>query len=183
MNKLVRIILLGCSIFLFIASAYFLGQMPLPQAIFGFLGWVFAALVIVIGISKYKNLELQSIKEKIEILTEDQKALEQANKMLEQAYGYNGKLDEEFSIYSQMLGSGIEIPTANAIGTFACSLKESDSIILIKVDYTGGIWAFHVAGKPIHVNLAKWVLGKVSKTCSKVARHDSFVWKPKDIQN
>lgn len=147
------------------------------------LGWMATMISILVASYKHSDSEMKYYSEKIKIYDEAKDHVDHAQKALEKAYGYNEQMAKDVIMYSKMLGSGVSIPAANAIVTFAYNTKEKDSIFLIKVDNERKTWSLQIAGYPIHIKTAEWVLDAAKNKCNKIASFESIVWKSKDIHN
>lgn len=146
-------------------------------------GWGIAGIFIAYIFILNNRVKLKILLKEISDAEKNRKILKRAELVAEWAHGYHEELNEDVKVYSEMIGSGVRIPTANAIATFAKETRSSDTVFLIRVNHKNRNWFMHVSGYPIYKNQSDWVLNAAKEKCNKSADPNNLVWKERKIFN
>jgi hypothetical protein len=106
-----------------------------------------------------------------------QETLDDAITIIEHITGYREDLIDEIAIYSKMVHTGVPAPVTNAIVSLAQELKDSDTVFLIRVSHDEGAWYIRVAGKPIHLKQALFIMDLIKDRIRNSASKKGFIFK------
>jgi hypothetical protein len=106
--------------------------------------------------------------------------LDDAIDIIEQITGYREELADKVAMYSKMKSAGVTAPVTNAIISLAQELKNSDSIFLIRIAHDEDAWYIRMAGKPVHLNQALFVMDLIKERVKNTASETGFIFKKRD---
>lgn len=117
------------------------------------------------------------------MLSEQLEAWEKVNQILDQTYGYREALAKDNKLYAQMLENGAGVAMANSIAHFAKEVKQTDTIVLAKIEHETNKWFLNMAGCPIYESTAKWFFDKLREKTEEWASYNGMIRKEKKVVN
>ena len=109
-----------------------------------------------------------------------QETLDDAISIIEQITGYREELIEEVAIYSKMAHSGVPASITNAIISLAQELKDSDTVVLVRVSHEEGAWYIRVAGQPVHLAQMLHIMDLIKERMRNSASEKGFIFKKEE---
>ena len=156
------------------------GGLSLPTIILLQTAWL-VAIISIIGLVvqiKTERERIQYIETKISGAY--QSLFDSAKAILDQATGYDEEMSEKITVYSKMKNDGVISVAANAIMSFAAEVSPADTVFLIRVSHSEGLWYFKMAGRQIHFEQASAVLEQAVKYMDTSSELNGIVLKKKD---
>jgi len=133
------------------------------------LAWILIAMLAVVGMFWHWHRS-----------TGYRDTLDDAMRIVEQVSEYRHELLEKIAIYSKMANNGVPAPVANAIVSFAQNIKDTSTLFMIRLSHDEGAWYLHVAGQPVHLDQALFVMDMAKYKIRSMASDKGFIFKKRE---